>query len=72
MNSSDHDFEHAQAVEHWERAEFPFQLINELKKLDLCGGMISGYGCPVGLSATQTIPKFLVKKMFIHIASNMK
>lgn len=31
---------------YWERAEFPFELVPELAKLDIGGGNIAGYGCP--------------------------
>jgi glutaryl-CoA dehydrogenase len=31
---------------YWERAEFPWPLIDELAKLDVVGGEIEGYGCP--------------------------
>ncbi|MET0739940.1 MAG: acyl-CoA dehydrogenase family protein [Candidatus Nanopelagicales bacterium] len=31
---------------HWERAEFPFELIEKLAKLDVVGDGIEGYGCP--------------------------
>ena len=34
----------------WEAAEFPFELIPKMAKLNLAGGMIEGYGCP-GLSS---------------------
>ncbi len=30
----------------WERAEFPFQIVEKLAKLDLVGDGIEGYGCP--------------------------
>ncbi|HTJ24756.1 MAG TPA: acyl-CoA dehydrogenase family protein [Candidatus Limnocylindria bacterium] len=36
---------------HWERAEFPAQLVPALAALGVAGGTIAGYGCP-GLSAT--------------------
>ncbi len=36
--------------DYWERAEFPFELIPKLAKLDIAGGSIKGYGCP-GMSA---------------------
>ena len=32
--------------DYWERAEFPFQLVDKLAKLDLVGDGIEGYGCP--------------------------
>jgi glutaryl-CoA dehydrogenase len=35
---------------YWERAEFPFQLIPKLAKLNIAGGPIKGYGCP-GMSS---------------------
>src|SRR5579875_937622 len=35
--------------DHWERAEFPFELIAPLADLGVAGGIIEGYGCP-GLS----------------------
>jgi alkylation response protein AidB-like acyl-CoA dehydrogenase len=31
----------------WEKAEFPFQLVPGFAKLNLAGGGIRGYGCPV-------------------------
>jgi glutaryl-CoA dehydrogenase len=31
---------------YWERAEFPFGLVEKLAKLDLVGDGIEGYGCP--------------------------
>ena len=31
---------------YWERAEFPFELVEKLAKLDLVGDGIEGYGCP--------------------------
>jgi glutaryl-CoA dehydrogenase len=31
---------------YWERAEFPFELVEKLAKLDLVGDGIDGYGCP--------------------------
>ena len=34
---------------YWERAEFPFELVPKLARLDVCGGTIQGHGCP-GLS----------------------
>ena len=34
---------------YWERAEFPFELVPQLARLDVCGGTIQGHGCP-GLS----------------------
>jgi glutaryl-CoA dehydrogenase len=34
---------------YWERAEFPFELIPRLARLGVCGGTLTGYGCP-GLS----------------------
>jgi glutaryl-CoA dehydrogenase len=30
---------------YWERAEFPFGLVEKLAKLDLVGDGIEGYGC---------------------------
>ncbi|MGY1603530.1 acyl-CoA dehydrogenase family protein [Geodermatophilus sp. SYSU D00815] len=36
--------------EHWERAEFPFELVPGLAGLGIAGGTIEGYGCP-GMSA---------------------
>jgi glutaryl-CoA dehydrogenase len=36
---------------YWERAEFPFELIEKIAQLGLAGGVIEGYGCP-GMSAT--------------------
>ena len=35
---------------YWERAEFPFELIPKLARLNICGGSIRGYDCP-GLSS---------------------
>ena len=32
--------------DYWERAEFPFELIEKLAKLDIVGDGIEGYGCP--------------------------
>jgi glutaryl-CoA dehydrogenase len=32
--------------EYWERAEFPFELLPKLAKLDVAGTTIRGYGCP--------------------------
>jgi glutaryl-CoA dehydrogenase len=32
--------------EYWERAEFPYELIQKLAKLDIVGDGIEGYGCP--------------------------
>ncbi len=32
--------------DYWERADFPFELIQKLAKLDLVGDGIEGYGCP--------------------------
>src|SRR6478752_7830675 len=37
--------------DYWERAEFPFELIPKLAKLNIAGGSLQGYGCP-GMSAT--------------------
>jgi glutaryl-CoA dehydrogenase len=31
---------------YWERAEFPFELIPKLARLNIAGGSIRGYGCP--------------------------
>ncbi|MEU9370173.1 acyl-CoA dehydrogenase family protein [Streptomyces avermitilis] len=31
---------------YWERAEFPFELVPKLARLDIAGFQISGYGCP--------------------------
>jgi len=31
---------------YWDRAEFPFELIPKLAKLNIVGGTIKGYGCP--------------------------
>src|SRR5690348_4626611 len=36
--------------DYWERAEFPFELIPKIAKLQIAGGSIRGYGCP-GMSA---------------------
>jgi glutaryl-CoA dehydrogenase len=32
--------------DYWERAEFPFPLVQKLAALDIAGGSIQGYGCP--------------------------
>ena len=32
---------------YWEKAEFPFALVPGFAKLNLAGGGIKGYGCPV-------------------------
>lgn len=32
--------------DYWERAEFPFELIPKMAKLQIAGGSIQGYGCP--------------------------
>jgi glutaryl-CoA dehydrogenase len=32
--------------DYWERAEFPFELVPKLAKLNVAGGTIKGYGCP--------------------------
>ena len=32
--------------DYWERAEFPFELIPKIAKLQIAGGSIQGYGCP--------------------------
>ena len=37
--------------EYWLKAEFPFEIIPILAKLNICGGTYQGYGCP-GLSHT--------------------
>jgi glutaryl-CoA dehydrogenase len=37
--------------EYWLKAEFPFEIIPMLAKLNICGGTYQGYGCP-GLSHT--------------------
>jgi glutaryl-CoA dehydrogenase len=34
------------AEDYWERAEFPFELLPKLGRLDVVGGTIEGYGCP--------------------------
>lgn len=34
------------ANEYWKKAEFPFELIPKLAKLNLCGVAYEGYGCP--------------------------
>uniref|UniRef100_A0A061S5K5 Acyl-coenzyme a oxidase peroxisomal-like n=1 Tax=Tetraselmis sp. GSL018 TaxID=582737 RepID=A0A061S5K5_9CHLO len=39
----------AEIVRHWESATFPFQFLDQLGKLGICGLTIKGYGCP-GLS----------------------
>ncbi|MDO5670159.1 MAG: acyl-CoA dehydrogenase family protein [Corynebacterium sp.] len=31
---------------YWERAEFPYEILDALADLGLAGGMIQGYGCP--------------------------
>ena len=36
--------------DYWERAEFPFELIPKIAKLQIAGGSIQSYGCP-GMSA---------------------
>jgi len=36
--------------DYWERAQFPFELLEPMGKLDIWGGTIQGYGCP-GLSS---------------------
>jgi glutaryl-CoA dehydrogenase len=36
--------------DYWERAEFPFELLEPMSKLEIWGGTTEGYGCP-GLSA---------------------
>ena len=36
--------------DHWERAEFPFELVPKLAALGIVGTTIEGYGCP-GFSA---------------------
>ena len=41
------------AADHWERAEFPFELVPKIATLSVAGGPIRGYGCP-GLSAVAT------------------
>lgn len=38
------------AQDYWERAEFPFELVPKLARLNVTGGSIEGYGCP-GLSS---------------------
>jgi len=35
---------------YWERAEFPFEIIPKMAKLNIAGGPIQGYGCP-GMSS---------------------
>ena len=40
---------------YWERAEFPFELVPKLARLDVCGGTIQGHGCP-GLSPLAASP----------------
>ena len=37
--------------DYWERAEFPFELIPKLAKLNIAGGSLQGYACP-GMSQT--------------------
>jgi glutaryl-CoA dehydrogenase len=32
--------------QYWERAEFPFELVEKMAKLDIIGDGIQGYGCP--------------------------
>ena len=32
--------------DHWERAEFPFELLPALAELRVAGGSIRGHGCP--------------------------
>jgi glutaryl-CoA dehydrogenase len=36
---------------YWEQAEFPFELVPKIARLNLAGGVIEGYGCP-GMSTT--------------------
>jgi len=36
--------------DYWERAQFPFELLEPMGKLNIWGGTIKGYGCP-GLSS---------------------
>ena len=38
------------AQEHWEQADFPFDLVPRIASLHIAGGTITGYGCP-GLSS---------------------
>ena len=33
-------------ADYWDRAEFPFPLVDKMAKLDIIGGGIEGYGCP--------------------------
>jgi len=33
-------------ADYWDRAEFPFPLVEKMAKLDIIGGGIEGYGCP--------------------------
>jgi glutaryl-CoA dehydrogenase len=39
---------------YWERAEFPFPLLEPLAKLNIVGDDITGYGC-AGLSPIATV-----------------
>ncbi|MEZ4793847.1 MAG: acyl-CoA dehydrogenase family protein, partial [Gelidibacter sp.] len=32
--------------DYWKKAEFPFEIIPKLAKLDICGVAYEGYGCP--------------------------
>ena len=33
-------------ADYWERAEFPFQLVPGLGKLNIASSVVKGYGCP--------------------------
>mmetsp|Transcript_12566 Transcript_12566/g.27116 ORF Transcript_12566/g.27116 Transcript_12566/m.27116 type:complete len:444 (-) Transcript_12566:761-2092(-) len=33
-------------TKYWEKAEFPFELVESFAKLNLAGGSVRGYGCP--------------------------
>lgn len=39
-------------VDYWEKAEFPFKLLPGFAKLNLAGGTIHGFGCPVSSGTT--------------------
>lgn len=40
-------------VDYWEKAEFPFKLLPGFAKLNLAGGTIHGFGCPVSSCTTS-------------------
>jgi glutaryl-CoA dehydrogenase len=39
--------------DYWERAEFPFELIPKIARLNIAGSTIQGYGCP-GMSSVAS------------------